>query len=54
VTAERLRPSWRDGATRSAVAEFLDSVDQVLDTAARFGWTVVSVKDDWSTVFASS
>jgi hypothetical protein len=30
----------------------LQSVDKILDAAGRAGWTVVSMKDDWRTVFA--
>jgi fructose-specific phosphotransferase system component IIB len=28
--------------------------ESITDTAARLGWTVISIKDDWSTVFAPS
>ena len=28
--------------------------ESTTDTAARLGWTVISIKDDWSTVFAPS
>lgn len=43
----------REYAYRSE-AGTLASNESILDTAARSGWTVVSVKDDWSTVFAAS
>ena len=26
--------------------------ESIVDTAARLGWTVVSMRDDWSRVFA--
>jgi hypothetical protein len=74
-------PSWRDGATRQAILDFVaavadgpDAVPEVervavfdndgtlwtekpmgaedaLAAAAERGFTVVSVKDDWATVF---
>jgi hypothetical protein len=49
--------SWHDGATRAEYAysgEALINPDAepILTTAQRFGWTVVSMRDDWSRVFA--
>jgi hypothetical protein len=32
--------------------EYQTGAESALDTAARQGWTVVSMKDDWSQVFA--
>lgn len=32
--------------------EYIDGAEKVLDRAKADGWTLVSVKDDWSTVFA--
>ncbi len=58
-------PSWRDTPTRQAIVEFVESVTQE-DSAdylpppervAVFdndGWTVVSIKNDWATVFADT
>jgi|GEM_PF-4201875 len=67
--------SWRDGAAKSAIADFLERVsdeggadyvapaeriavldndaEPIADTAARFGWTVVSMRDDWARIFAA-
>jgi hypothetical protein len=43
----------REYAYESVAASF--SVDErITDTATRLGWTVISIKDDWSTVFAPS
>jgi hypothetical protein len=30
---------------------YTDGAEQALDRAARDGWTVASIKDDWSSVF---
>ena len=35
-----------------SVAGTFATDESILDTAARLGWTVVSIKDDWATVFA--
>ena len=37
-----------------SVAGTFESDEVITDTAARLGWTVVSIKHDWSTVFAAS
>ncbi|MEU4623873.1 hypothetical protein AB0G04_28355 [Actinoplanes sp. NPDC023801] len=31
--------------------DYTAGAEQALDDAGRHGWTVVSIKDDWSTVF---
>jgi phosphoglycolate phosphatase-like HAD superfamily hydrolase len=41
----------REYAYESKAGTF-DADEAILDTAARLNWTVVSMKDDWSTVFA--
>lgn len=37
-----------------SVAGTFDSAEKITDTAARRGWTVASIKNDWSTVYAPS
>lgn len=50
---EILLPSWRPGTTCDAAVGFLDAVTEVAITEVgrREGWTVVSMRDDWETVF---
>ena len=54
--------SWRDGAAKEAIVGFVARVcgedgsepvpaEQALEQAASDGWTVISVKRDWATVF---
>ena len=43
----------REYAYESAAGTFAAD-EAITDTAARLGWTVVSIKHDWSTVFAAS
>ena len=38
--------------THNAEADYTAGADQALEQADRDGWTVVSVKNDWETVFA--
>lgn len=42
--------SWSDTPTRAAIVDFVARV--TAETAAEHGWTVVSIKNDWTTVFA--
>jgi hypothetical protein len=37
-----------------SVAGSFAADESITDTAARLGWTVSSIKNDWSTVYASS
>lgn len=37
-----------------SVSATIAGAPPILDTAARLGWTVVSMRDDWSTVFAGA
>ena len=37
-----------------SVAGTFAADEKITDTAARLGWTVISIKNDWSTVFAAS
>lgn len=37
-----------------SVAGTFDSDENIVDTGARLGWTVVSIRDDWTTVFSDS
>ena len=37
-----------------SVAGTFAADERITDTAIRLGWTVISIKDDWSTVFAGS
>ena len=37
-----------------SVAGTFAADEKITDTAARLGWTVISIKHDWSTVFATS
>jgi len=43
----------REYAYESEAATFA-TAESILDTAARSGWTVASIRDDWSTVFSPS
>ena len=43
----------REHAYESVAGTFAAD-ESITDTAARLGWTVISMKDDWSTVFAPS
>jgi len=48
------KPTRYDDAARKFVCDRKDKparLDKGLDEAAAKGWTVVSVKDDWNTVF---
>ncbi len=38
----------------ASVAGTFDTDETILETAARLGWVVASIKDDWSTVYADS
>ena len=42
-------PSWNDTATKQAIVTFSDSL---MAEANQSGWTVISMKDDWKTIFA--
>ena len=42
-----LLPSWHDGPARHAITRW------AIEEADANGWTVVSMKDDWTTVFGS-
>ena len=35
-------------------AETFETSETILETAARLGWVVASIKNDWGTVFADS
>jgi hypothetical protein len=35
-------------------AESFEAEETIVESAARLGWVVVSIKDDWSTVFVDS
>jgi phosphoserine phosphatase len=37
-----------------SLAGTFEADEAILDTAARLGWTVASIRDDWSTVFSES
>ncbi len=37
-----------------SIAGTFDSSEKITDTAARLGWVVASIKDDWSSVYAQS
>ena len=43
----------REYAYASRAGSF-ETDETILETAARLGWVVVSIKDDWTTVFADS
>ena len=43
----------REYAYESVAGTFAAN-ESITDTAARLGWTVASIKDDWSTVYAQS
>jgi hypothetical protein len=49
-------PSWRDGPAKRAIFEIVERVrdngqSAALERAEDAGWTVVSIKNDWLTVF---
>ena len=44
MAAEALLALWNDTPTRRAIVDFVQ--------AKTHGWTVVSMKEDWSAVFA--
>jgi hypothetical protein len=53
--------SWRDGPAKQAIVEYVErempyegGAENALELARSDNWTVVSMKDDWSTVFAVS
>ena len=59
----RCCPTWRTGpALRLLILhddaerefDYVAGADQALETAEQQDWTVVSIKDDWDTVFASA
>lgn len=66
MAAETLLALWNDTATRRAIVDFVQAVstegspgfvapaEDALDRAKTHGWTVVSMKEDWSAVFASA
>ena len=41
----------REYAYESEAGSF-EATEKILDTAERLGWVVVSIKDDWATVYA--
>ncbi len=47
--AEDLLPSWNPGPAKEAIVSF---VYKAWDEAKERGWTVVSMKQDWKTVYA--
>ena len=61
MAAETLLALWNDTPTRRAIVDFVQAVstegsgaEDALDRAKTHGWTVVSMKEDWSAVFASA
>ena len=63
MAAETLLALWNDTPTRRAIVDFVQAVitdgspgfvAPALDRAKTHGWTVVSMKEDWSAVFASA
>ena len=69
MAAETLLALWNDTPTRSAIVDFVQAVstegspgfvapaervEDALDRAKTHGWTVVSMKEDWSAVFAGA
>jgi hypothetical protein len=50
MAAETLLALWNDTPTRRAIVDFV----QAVSTEGSPGWTVVSMKEDWSAVFASA
>ena len=60
MAAETLLALWNDTPTRRAIVDFVQAVstegspgaEDALDRAKTHGWTVVSMKEDWSAVFA--
>ena len=53
MSAETLLALWNDTATRR-VAPCTTGAEDALDRAKTHGWTVVSMKEDWSAAFASA
>lgn len=45
--------SWNDGPTKSAIT-YTAGAERALETASRQNWTVVSIKNDWNTVFTGA
>jgi hypothetical protein len=54
MAAESLLALWNDTPTRRAIVDFVQGAEDALDRAKTHGWTVVSMKEDWSAVFASA
>ena len=64
MASETLLALWNDTPTRRAIVDFVQAADRefayttgaedALDRAKAHGWTVVSMKEDWSAVFASA
>jgi hypothetical protein len=58
MAAETLLALWNDTPTRRAIVDFefayTTGAEDALDRAKTHGWTVVSMKEDWSAVFASA
>lgn len=64
MAAETLLALWNDTPTRRAIVDFVQAVSTegspgfvvpaALDRAKTHDWTVVSMKEDWSAVFASA
>ena len=58
MAAETLLALWNDTPARRAIVDFVQAVStegpRALDRAKRHGWTVVSMKEDWSAVFVSA
>jgi hypothetical protein len=62
MAAETLLALWNDTATRRAIVDFVQAAstayttgaEDALDRAKTHGWMVVSMKEDWSAVFASA
>jgi hypothetical protein len=55
---DRSRPALRPSITPTTQREYaydrdshIGKLDRALDQAAELGWTVVSMKDDWTTIF---
>ena len=52
-------PSWRDGPTRRSMTSFVERVtteggadfEEALARARERDWTIVSMRNDWSTIF---
>jgi signal recognition particle subunit SEC65 len=53
VAGDRGRPRRRRARVRPRGKAVTDpGAEAIAETAARFGWTVVSMRDDWGRVFA--